>query len=69
MKSSCIIVPKEDRIAGQKYLEKCGHYHTWNPKPDGWSLEGELMGKLAKKMSDEIDQDILGKLLKVKNVL
>lgn len=60
-------VPHEKRVPGEKYLEKCGHYHVWDPKLADWSLEDEVMKVMAEEIAREIDAEILEELLALAN--
>lgn len=56
------IVPDSERIVGQKYLEKCGHYHAWDPR--SWQeREDEIVSALSQEIADQIDAEILEELL------
>jgi hypothetical protein len=56
------VVPHEDRVPGQSYMENCGHYHRWDPTPEGWSLDQEVSDALSTEMAKAIDDEILKEL-------
>lgn len=54
------VLPIEQRVEGQSYLENCGHHHIWrNPTS---SLESDLVKIMATAIADEIDAQILEEL-------
>lgn len=57
------VVPEAERVVGQSYMENCGHYHVWNPKPEGWCLQDEVMKMMADEIAKELDNEILEQLL------
>jgi len=62
-------VPHEERVPGKSYLETCGHYHVWDPKPEGWTLEGALLEEMSKAIAEEIDREILERMLNERRAL
>lgn len=54
-------VPHDQRIPGEKYLETCGHYHTWTPRTE--SIEDEMLRVMSDQIAREIDAEILDELL------
>lgn len=57
-------VPDSEKIVGQKYLETCGHYHTYyGPTPD--DLETHFANLMAEEIAAEIDREIYESLKSV----
>lgn len=55
------------KIIGHKYLESCGHYHTWNPLPPGVTFEEFILQETMTPMVEEEDALLLATILKELN--